>query len=942
MSVQDTVGAIWTELKSKGWNTKGIVNYIYEEFGDYDDLESVLFTVVGAKNWPEVSDAIPRMTYEPDSKLYGCQTDEYGYAIDPYSFQRIPESRLITYVSEGKKWCFDINSLYEQLGRSGRMVNPYNNQPLPDEVISKVYASDRGTDVPVIGTNAVIIQKRYHKYGDIIVMVMFAVGDNPLEMIMDYDVASSVATELAPASRSSDVVGTTSIYSHNLKDTVPQPLESLTLQPYGDDVTKRNKNLLELFRYSKGSTETNIRYNTVYHFIGALLRLVPIFTDLDIDIRPEDTVGDVIIKALKSYGGYHLWNVMDLVYEGVSLYESDMNALLVDVAPNTEIHVVQVEHDDHQLLMDIKHNLRLLARETNDQELMNAIGIPTIEWLKENVKIVSDIDIRTGLRLTDDPKKYIDDLVTWISTLGEESERMLDMLSFLFFGGEDYTDLIYDALSRIDIHTVDPDFAFSRYSNFMSDGSYPGTTDSYAAEFNSFAKSIREGIYPPAPSRKVIAHLDDVTVLKHYIDIGYITTSATVSSGIPTTSSWDTLTTRDIFLWSIDVIKSKIVRYMVDNNLVDLTDIVNLVYVDDDAVTMHSFIVSLFMGPGVPQSLRDYVIKNDKILLWMAESLKHLRCGKESCVLAILRNFTTVDNITSILPHLHMNSVDYNEAYLMYTSREWTNKDDRYKFLYDILKFVSVDTIMESFAGVSEEVKNEVLTILIVQGYRGLSYMNIIPTRGLVLTILNKSHPNHGTITYLSNDEAQTVMMNLLHGHTSVPIVYLNTQSIRTLIVDGVISLREVASDPVLRNKSLNTFRNDEEVQEVVLRCIRSSGTDLTCPIFYLSDENAMTILADPRTDISIVESLLHNRELASLPLNRNVVTTIAYNHSLWHHSGKVYSRLKDNDFKYDDGSVVDQQLVMDLEKVSGTTAPTWSWGVSDMSAILGRGVTSY
>jgi hypothetical protein len=85
--------------------------------------------------WREVKKYVPPASYS--SAFEGCQTDDYGTIIDPISLEEIPEEKLISFEENGKKWCFNIESLFEYTER-GRFINPMTRNPLSDEVTKQI------------------------------------------------------------------------------------------------------------------------------------------------------------------------------------------------------------------------------------------------------------------------------------------------------------------------------------------------------------------------------------------------------------------------------------------------------------------------------------------------------------------------------------------------------------------------------------------------------------------------------------------------------------------------------------------------------------------------------------------------------------------------------------------------------------------------------------
>jgi hypothetical protein len=73
----------------------------------------------------------------PFDDSQGCQTDDYGTVIDPITLDEIPEDKLISWIENNKKWCFNVEALGEHVRLNGPS-NPMTRSRLPQEVISEI------------------------------------------------------------------------------------------------------------------------------------------------------------------------------------------------------------------------------------------------------------------------------------------------------------------------------------------------------------------------------------------------------------------------------------------------------------------------------------------------------------------------------------------------------------------------------------------------------------------------------------------------------------------------------------------------------------------------------------------------------------------------------------------------------------------------------------
>jgi hypothetical protein len=67
-----------------------------------------------------------------------CEKDEEGNIIDPFSSEPIPKERLVSIKEKEKVYCFDLDSLYKNYRSSGKLINPFTNNNLPDNIVKKI------------------------------------------------------------------------------------------------------------------------------------------------------------------------------------------------------------------------------------------------------------------------------------------------------------------------------------------------------------------------------------------------------------------------------------------------------------------------------------------------------------------------------------------------------------------------------------------------------------------------------------------------------------------------------------------------------------------------------------------------------------------------------------------------------------------------------------
>jgi hypothetical protein len=99
------------------------------------------------QNWRLIKDAIP--DYEEDDPRRGCQSDDYGVVIDPISLEEIPDDKLIHFEQNGKRWCFNVETLAKYV-REGKPENPVTRDLLPETVLSQIEDHNSHLKVQVV------------------------------------------------------------------------------------------------------------------------------------------------------------------------------------------------------------------------------------------------------------------------------------------------------------------------------------------------------------------------------------------------------------------------------------------------------------------------------------------------------------------------------------------------------------------------------------------------------------------------------------------------------------------------------------------------------------------------------------------------------------------------------------------------------------------------
>lgn len=142
--------AKWQELTQSSLEERVKRTYFegkVENISHSDLVEKIL--ELADKDWREAEKHIPTFSYPEGDPRLGCSVDNYGVAIDPISLMEIPEDKLISFFEQGKKWCFDIDSLAEYVRRS-KPENPITRRQLPTSVVEELENYERATKTIVL------------------------------------------------------------------------------------------------------------------------------------------------------------------------------------------------------------------------------------------------------------------------------------------------------------------------------------------------------------------------------------------------------------------------------------------------------------------------------------------------------------------------------------------------------------------------------------------------------------------------------------------------------------------------------------------------------------------------------------------------------------------------------------------------------------------------
>lgn len=298
--------------------------------------------------------------YNMNPAFTGCQRDADGNVVDPYTMKEIPEEFLVSYISASKRFCFDLRSVAEAV-YNGDTKNPFNREELPDNIIEKAeeYISRMRRNVKV---NSGHIEVVFDSVFNVLIKVLRVIDNNILDGL----------------SKSNLYTDGKSLYNHDFTEQFTG--DEILLYPFKDSVEQAlcHKNLFEYC----SKYRTNEICNTLFHELGFLLRVPPIFLNEDgqsYRLDPNDTIYTTIRKIYLWIGGLEMVKRYNLVLDdGTYLSGLTLNNLASSEIPSLEIRYVY--HEDYD---SVKDKLFDHAFMIDDEEFIRAMAINSNKRLND-------------------------------------------------------------------------------------------------------------------------------------------------------------------------------------------------------------------------------------------------------------------------------------------------------------------------------------------------------------------------------------------------------------------------------------------------------------------------------------------------------------------------------------------------------------------------------
>lgn len=246
---------------------------------------------------------------------------------DPFTMEPIPDLRLVSVVENGKKYCFDSQSLYLYLKTSDR--NPYTNVTLPSSFIHSIKLMYQSIEI-FFNDNKITVS-RFTQLGDII-----------LEMLRR-------SPQNFPHSFNNNfLLNGHSLYEEDLFDEYPFENGDEVYSTSFTNNEQKDSSLLSLLSFlKKNILSSSSSYDSLYSQLGSYLAVSPVVMTpdgFDMSFDADDTLYDVIKKVYELLGGFQMIGHKSLVLDNCRPLPSfDLDLKVVDVIPGEIVRIVDVE-----------------------------------------------------------------------------------------------------------------------------------------------------------------------------------------------------------------------------------------------------------------------------------------------------------------------------------------------------------------------------------------------------------------------------------------------------------------------------------------------------------------------------------------------------------------------------------------------------------------------
>lgn len=265
------------------------------------------------------------------NNLVGNNESDCVNAVDVFSQEPIPVDSLVSVTENGKKYCFDSQSLYQYLKESD--TNPYTNVTFPREFIETV--NSLYPSVEVYTPNGKITVKKFTQLGDVILDVLRSSHQN------------------FPQSFENDVqINGSSLYTEDLMSEYPfENGDHVYVHPF-QSLDARDNSLISMLTFLNKKRTSSVTYESLHGVLGSYLGILPgvITPDggVDMPFDEDDTIYDAVKKIYMLLGGIQKIRDTKLVLDnGIPLLSLELDQRVIDAIPGEIIRIVDYNEDDY-------------------------------------------------------------------------------------------------------------------------------------------------------------------------------------------------------------------------------------------------------------------------------------------------------------------------------------------------------------------------------------------------------------------------------------------------------------------------------------------------------------------------------------------------------------------------------------------------------------------
>jgi len=421
-SLEDSIRELWNDYLQEGLQPTQVERRIYAQAKKRNWSLPKVMKLLRDLRFPQMA---TRDRPQRTKNIRGCQENDDGEVLDPYTLQPIPEEFLVSFKEGDIVHCFDVRSIARAVVL-GREYNPLTRMRFPEKILRKA-----------------------QEYKESVSKTL-KVGSSSIEIFLDSNFNVLVkclrihsGNVLDALSKINPFYSGVSLYSLGFDaEFETREDQEILFYPFLDGVEQALSHK-KLFEYcSKNRTEGGIE-ESLFHELGYLLRVSPIFFNPEgtsYTLDPEESVYGTIKKIYEWLGGLEMVKRYNLVLEdGTQIATMQLGKKVSEEIPSLEIRYVL--YDDEEDFEEVKSYLFEAAFELDDEEMIRVMSkYPEERLSSRNFQAVEE-DLNYTLR----------DLVEYYWDVFLEGESIEEGFEILFESRwKDFASLIFDKPSDED------------------------------------------------------------------------------------------------------------------------------------------------------------------------------------------------------------------------------------------------------------------------------------------------------------------------------------------------------------------------------------------------------------------------------------------------------------------------------------------------------------